>query len=74
MLHITLFRARQQLFDGQAAEVVLPGAAGDVSVLPYHAPMLCALAPGEICVDQARFAVRSGIAGIERNRITILAE
>jgi F0F1-type ATP synthase epsilon subunit len=74
MLRVRLFRDRKQLFDGGATEVILPGEAGDITVLEYHAPLLCALARGDVQVDKARFSVRSGIARVERNRMTILAQ
>ncbi len=74
MLRVTLYHQRESRFYGTATEVVLPGEEGEVSVLSFHAPMLCALTSGEILIDEARFPVRSGIACVQRNRVTILAD
>ena len=73
MLHVTLVRARQRLFDGTATQVVLPGEAGEMAVLDFHAPMLCTLTEGDVQIDDAYFPVRNGIVRVERNMITILA-
>ena len=73
MLHVTLFQNRRRLFDGTASQVVLPGEEGELTVLDFHAPMLCALTEGDIQIDEAYFPVRSGIARVERNVVTIVA-
>ncbi len=73
MLHVSLFQTHRKLFGGTAAQVVLPGAAGEVSVLDFHVPMLCVLMAGDVQVDEARFPVRGGIARVDRNVITILS-
>ena len=73
MLRVQLFHAHRRLFGGTAAQVVLPGAAGDVAVFDCHAPMLCALMEGNVQIDEARFPVRGGLARVDRNTVTILA-
>lgn len=72
MLRVRLFTGRRRVFDGSAHQVVLPGAEGDVGILGFHAPMLCALAQGEVVIDEARFPVREGLARVDRNTVTIL--
>jgi len=73
MLRVRLFQDRQTLFDGSARQVVLPGEEGEVSVLDFHAPMLCALGEGAVQIDESVFPVRRGIATVNRNMVTILA-
>ena len=73
MLRVTLLQSNRQRFVGTAAQVVLPGEEGEVAVLDFHAPMLCVLAEGDIQIDEARFPVRSGLARVDRNRVTIIA-
>ena len=73
MLQVKLFQVQRKLFDGTATQVVLPGEEGEVAVLDFHAPMLCALTEGDIQIDEAYFPVRSGIARVERNVVTIVA-
>lgn len=72
MLRVTLLQGHQRLFAGTATQVVLPGEDGDVAVLDLHAPMVCALMSGVVHIDDARFPVRSGLARVDRNLVTIL--
>ena len=72
MLRVTLLHANRQRFAGMAAQVILPGEEGEVAVLNFHAPMLCVLGEGAVQIDEARFSVRSGIARVERNVVTIV--
>ncbi len=72
-MHVKLFQDRQQLFNGTAASVVLPGEDGEVAILGFHAPMLCTLTTGRVEVDEAVFPVRGGIARVARNTVTILS-
>jgi len=64
---------------GEAAQVVVPGVEGEFTVLPGHAPVLSALRPGVIEVHLAdartrRIFVKGGIAELEGDRLTVLAE
>jgi len=72
-MRVKLFRARQRRFDGTAATVVLPGEDGEVTVLDFHAPMLCTLSKGDVIVDEAAFPVQGGLARVARNVVTIIA-
>ncbi len=58
-------------------EVVLPGTEGYLGVLPGHAPLLTALAPGAISVRsggrERHLAVSGGFLEILRGRVTVLA-
>lgn len=72
MLDVIVLRGTQELFRGRAARVVLPTSAGEVGVLPFHAPMLCAVTPGDVLVDERRLRVAGGVAGVSRNRVTVV--
>ena len=73
MLRVRFFQHHRQRFEGTATQVILPGEAGELSVLDYHAPMLCVLAGGAVQIDEMAFAVRGGLVRMDRNRITIVA-
>ncbi len=73
MLRVTVMHGRRMRYQGAANEVVLPGEAGEVSVLDFHGPMLCALTAGMIQCDGTRIAIQGGLARVERNTVTILA-
>lgn len=61
-----------------ADQVVVPGAEGDFAVLAGHAPFISTLRPGIIDVTsggfKSRLLVKAGIAEVEPERLTILAQ
>ena len=63
---------------GEAEHVLLPGAEGDMGILPGHAPLVSTLRPGVIEValsgTKARLYVRRAFAEVEPERVTVLAE
>lgn len=67
------------LFNGSAKGVKVPGITGTFQVLYNHAPLVTALAVGEISIQQEdgtelHFAVSGGFAEVNNNQCTILAE
>ena len=72
MLQVELFQGSQPLYQGSAQEVVLPGEDGELAVWAWHAPLLCTLAPGDVVVDERRYALPGGLACVWRNRVVIL--
>lgn len=59
-------------------EVVVPGSEGYLGVLPGHAPLLTALAPGELSYRAGgrtrRLAVSLGFAEVLPHRVSVLAQ
>ena len=66
------------VFQGDVDIVVLPGAAGEMGILPHHAPVLAILKYGVIKIRRAGkedlFAVAGGIAEVQPDIVTILAD
>jgi F-type H+-transporting ATPase subunit epsilon len=66
------------VFQGDVDIVVLPGAAGEMGVLPHHAPVLTTLKYGVVKVRQAGresvFAVSGGVAEVQPDIVTVLAD
>jgi len=66
------------VFTGDVDIVVLPGAAGEMGILPKHAPVLTTLKLGVIKVrkggKQEVFTVAGGIAEVQPDLITVLAD
>jgi F-type H+-transporting ATPase subunit epsilon len=66
------------VFQGDVDIVVLPGAAGEMGILPHHAPVLAILKYGVIKVRHAGredlFAVAGGIAEVQPDIVTVLAD
>ena len=66
------------VFTGDVDIVVLPGAAGEMGILPGHAPVLTSLKFGLIKVRQKGreevFTVAGGIAEVQPKIVTVLAD
>lgn len=68
------------VFSGQVQGVVIPGTEGDFEVLAHHAPLMSTIRPGIIVVKETAGAagrhifVRGGLADVNPERLTILAE
>lgn len=66
------------VFEDEAEMVVIPGAAGEMGILPHHAALLSTLKYGIIRVKlrdrEMYFTVAGGIAEIQPDKVTILAD
>jgi F-type H+-transporting ATPase subunit epsilon len=66
------------VFQGDADMVILPGAGGEMGILPHHAPVLTTLKYGVVKVRAAGaetiFAVAGGVAEVQPDLITVLAD
>jgi F-type H+-transporting ATPase subunit epsilon len=66
------------VFTGDVDIVVLPGAAGEMGILPKHAPVLTTLKYGFIRIRKSGveevFAVSGGVAEVQPDIVTILAD
>jgi F-type H+-transporting ATPase subunit epsilon len=66
------------VFQGDVDIVVLPGVAGEMGILPHHAPVLAILKYGVIKIRRAGkeelFTVAGGLAEVQPNVVTILAD
>ena len=66
------------VFQGDVDIVILPGAAGEMGILPNHAPVLTILKYGVIKIRQQgkeeMFAVAGGVAEVQPEIVTILAD
>ena len=67
------------LLSQDVQQVLVPGTEGNFTVLPGHAPMLSTMRPGVIDVtdeagNEERIYVRGGVAEVNPNGLTVLAE
>jgi F-type H+-transporting ATPase subunit epsilon len=66
------------VFTGDVDIVVLPGAAGEMGILPKHAPVLTTLKYGIIKIRRGGreeiFAVAGGVAEVQPDLVTVLAD
>jgi F-type H+-transporting ATPase subunit epsilon len=76
--HLTISRVGENLFDGEATSVTLPGVEGMFEVLAHHEAFVSPLKPGEArAVDASgtshRFALpEGGLAEVSHNQATVL--
>jgi len=66
------------VFSGDVDIVVLPGAAGQMGILPHHSPVLTVLDFGVITIrnkeGEQHFTVAGGVAEVQPDQVTILAD
>ena len=66
------------VFQGDVDMVVLPGAAGEMGILPHHSPVLSVLNYGIITVKRSgkeeHFTVAGGVAEVQPDQVTVLAD
>ncbi len=66
------------VFQDDVDSVILPGSAGEMGILPHHAPVLTTLKYGVIKVrrggKEELFAVAGGVAEVQPTIITVLAD
>ena len=63
-LPFILVSPEKVLFDQEVSMVVIPGAEGDIGILPQHAPLLTLLRPGVITIyEEEKILVRIFIDG-----------
>ena len=68
----------RMVFEGDADIVIVPGEAGELGILPNHAPLLSTIRMGVIKVrtgeDEQDFTVSGGIIEVQPDIITVLAD
>lgn len=68
----------RMVWEGEADMVIVPGEAGQMGILPHHAPLLSTLKYGILTVrSQGReevFTVAGGIVEVQPDIITVLAD
>ena len=76
--HLTIAKVGENLFDGEAVAVTLPGVEGEFEVLAGHEAFVSELRAGTACVRIAEGKIEcheifaGGIAEISNNQATVL--
>jgi len=77
-MQFDLVSPERRLASGQATAVRIPGADGDLTAMPLHAPVVATLRPGILSVDMdggtQDFAVTGGFAQVTAEAATVLAD
>lgn len=78
MLSLIIAKVDETLFTGDVASVTLPGAAGELTVLPHHAPLITPLKRGEVRVRTTKegepqiFEIERGLLEVNSDGATVL--
>ncbi len=66
------------VYQGDADSVLIPGAAGEMGILPHHSPVLTTLQFGIVRVraggEDLFFTVAGGVAEVQPDHVTVLAD
>lgn len=79
-VHVDVVSAEEQIFSGLAEIVALPGEAGELGILPGHAPLLTRIRPGTVRIkvpnqqDEEVIFVAGGMLEVQPNLVTVLAD
>ena len=77
-LHFEFVSPESVLFSGDVDQVDLPGAEGDMGILPAHAPMVTALRPGIVTIYRGGakepVVVTGGLAEVGPAGLIVLAD
>jgi F-type H+-transporting ATPase subunit epsilon len=77
-MQFDLVSPERKLASVQAREVRIPGADGDLTAMPGHAPLITTLRPGLLTVvgpeGTVDYAVTGGFAEVSPEGVTVLAE
>lgn len=76
-MKLTISKIDQILFSGEAESVTVPGAAGEMTILSHHMPLITTLKAGKLLVKDAEgkkeeFSITSGFLEVGKNETVIL--
>ena len=76
-LKLEVVTPSRRVLEGRAEEVRIPGALGELGVLPGHTPLLTSLGTGEVTwfdgSTTGRLVVQGGFAEVQPDAVTVLA-
>lgn len=77
-IRVVITSQDRAVYEGEADIVVLPGAEGEMGIMPHHSPLLTTLKFGIIKVrskgEEKVFTIAGGIAEVQPDQVTVLAD
>lgn len=77
-LQLEIVTPERLAYSEEVDEVVVPGADGELGILPHHAPLLATLGAGELRIrkggESEVFAVTGGFVQVRPDKVVVLAE
>ena len=78
VLKVSVISPERVLYEGEAGSVVAPAYAGEVGILPHHAPMMAILGRGVLRLEGAagasRFQVDGGFLQVVDDQVRVVTE
>ena len=79
LLRVDVVSTERSIFSGEARFVEVPGAQGELGVLPGHTPLLTGVRPGTVRIEAADGSetylyIAGGFVEIQPDRVTVLAD
>ncbi len=75
-MHVTIAKVDQNLFDGEADSLTVPGTDGEMTILPEHMPIVTTLKAGTITVHgtqgEQQFPIKGGVLEVRRDGATVI--
>ena len=78
-MRLEIITAERVVYSDDVDVLIAPGMAGELGILPHHAPLMTIISPGEITVrkegeEDAYLAISGGFLEVMANHVTILAD
>ena len=76
-MHLEIITPDRKVFEGEVTSARFPGTDGSFEVLNNHAPLISALAAGDVVLNgggAGTFHVSGGIVEVLQNKVMVLAE
>jgi F-type H+-transporting ATPase subunit epsilon len=80
IIHVSVVSAEEEIFDGDAEFVALPGESGELGIYPMHTPLITRIRPGAVRIklpgqaEEELVFVAGGILEVQPDEVTVLAE
>lgn len=77
-MKLDIVTAERLVYSDEVDELIAPGVAGQLGILPHHAPLMTILEPGEMTIkkdgDELGLAISGGFLEVRPDHIIILAD
>ncbi len=79
-IRVSVVSAEEEVFEGDAEFVALPGESGELGIYPQHTPLMTRIRPGAVRIkvpgqeDEELVFVAGGILEVQPDEVTVLAE
>ncbi|MES2538364.1 MAG: F0F1 ATP synthase subunit epsilon [Pseudomonadota bacterium] len=79
-IHVSVVSAEEEIFDGDAEFVALPGESGELGIYPMHTPLITRIRPGAVRIkvagqsEEELVFVAGGLLEVQPDEVTVLAE